>query len=107
MSPTTRALILGITAILIGLPLLGWPSFLLYVVPDGHADFRANYTAGYLLRTGQPLYDYALEVGVQNQKVSHEEVALPFIHPAYEALLYVPLSFLTYLQAYWVWFAVN
>jgi Glycosyltransferase family 87 len=107
MSPTTRALILGITAILIGLPLLGWASFLLHVVPDGHADFRANYTAGYLLRTGQPLYDYALEVGVQNQKVSHEEVALPFIHPAYEALLYVPLSFLTYLQAYWVWFAVN
>jgi hypothetical protein len=107
MSPVTRAAILGITAILIGLPLLGWASFLLHVVPDGHADFRANYTAGYLLRTGQPLYEYSLEVGVQNRNVSHEEVALPFIHPAYEALLYVPLSFLTYLQAYCVWFAVN
>jgi hypothetical protein len=76
-------------------------------VPDGHADFRANYTAGYLLRTGKPLYDYALELEVQNLNVSPEVVGAPFIHPAYEALIYVPLSFLSYLQAYWIWFVVN
>jgi hypothetical protein len=39
--------------------------------------------------------------------VSREAVALPFIHPAYEALIYAPLSFLSYLGAFWLWFAVN
>src|SRR5206468_6454776 len=107
MTATTRAMILGITAILIGLPMMSWATFLLHVVPDGHADFRANYTAGYMLRTGQPLYNYTLEMEVQSRKISPETVAAPFIHPAYEALLYVPLSLFSYLQAYWLWFALN
>jgi len=107
MTPATRAAIIGLTAILIGLPIPSWAFFFLHVVPDGHADFRANYTAGYLLRTGKPLYNYDLELEVQNRSVSPEVVGAPFIHPAYEALLYVPLSLLSYLQAYWVWFAVN
>jgi Glycosyltransferase family 87 len=107
MTPAARAAILGLTAILIGLPIPSWAFFFMHVVPDGHTDFRANYTAGYLLRTGQPLYNYNLEMVVQNLNVSREVVAAPFIHPAYEALLYVPLAFLTYVQAYWVWFVVN
>jgi Glycosyltransferase family 87 len=98
---------LGLTAILIGLPIPSWAFFFMHVVPDGHTDFRANYTAGYLLRTGQALYNYNLEMDVQSLNVSREVVAAPFIHPAYEALLYVPLAFLTYFQAYWVWFVVN
>jgi hypothetical protein len=109
MTATTRAVILGLAAILIGLPLPTWAFFFWHVVPDGHPDFRANYTAGYMVRTGKPLYDFALESKVQTSTVpvkSLDEVA-PFIHPAYEALVYVPLSFLTYLQAYWVWFSVN
>ena len=107
MNPTTRAVILGLTAILVGLPIAGFGYFLVHMVPDGHADFRANYTAGYILRTGQPLYRDSVEFAVQNLKVSNEPISLPFIHPAYEALLYVPLSFLNYLPAYWVWFALN
>src|SRR5262249_16306135 len=105
MTATTRALILGLTAILIGFPLPTWLFFFTHLAPDGHTDFRANYAAGYILRTGRPLYDYSVETEVQTLKVS--EVAAPFIHPAYEAILYVPFSFLTYLQAYWAWFGVN
>ena len=107
MTPATRAAILGLTAILIGLPLPSWGFFFLHVIPDGHTDFRAYHTAGYLLRTGMPLYDYRLELEVQHLNESFEVVRAFFIHPAYEALLYVPLSFLSYLQAYWVWVAVN
>jgi len=107
MTPAIRGAILGLTAILIGLPLPSWGFFFLHVVPDGHTDFRAYYTAGYLLRAGKPLYDYGLELEAQHLKGSIEVVRAFFIHPAYEALLYVPLSFLSYLQAYSVWAAVN
>lgn len=107
MKPEVRALILGLAAALIGFPLMGWEYFLTHMVPGGHTDFRANYTAGYMVRIGSPLYDYAAELEAQNLTVSREEIALPFIHPAYEALLYLPLSFLPYIEAYWLWFGVN
>lgn len=106
-NPATRAVVLGVTAILIGLPLTGWVFFVVRMAGDGHADFRATYTAGYLLRMGQPLYDYDTELQAQNQQISIEPVAMPFIHPAYEAILYAPLSFLSYRRAYWIFFAVN
>jgi hypothetical protein len=104
---TTRAVVLGVTAILIGLPLAGWFFFVSHMARDGHADFRATYTAGYLLRTGQPLYDYGTELQAQNQQISVEPIAMPFIHPAYEALIYAPLSFLGYHAAYWIFFGIN
>src|SRR5262245_39472346 len=104
MTPATRALILGCAAILIGLPITGWTFLLTH---NTLADFRAYYVGDYILRTDQPLYDYDLQMEVQNRNVSAEAVANPFLHPAYEALLYVPLSFLNYLQAYWAWVAVN
>jgi hypothetical protein len=107
MRPEIRGLILGLTAALFGFPLMGWSFFLTHMVPDGHTDFRATYAAGYMLRTGKPLYDPAAQFEAQNQVVSREEIALPFNHPAYEALIYLPLSFLSYLHAYWLWFALN
>jgi hypothetical protein len=107
ISGQMRGLILGLTAMLVGFPLLGWITFVTVMVPVGHSDFRANYTAGHMLRTGKPLYDYSAELDAQNQFVSREELALPFIHPAYEALVYVPLSLLPYRSAYWLWFGIN
>src|SRR5262245_21219524 len=104
MTPAIRAVILGLAAILIGLPITGWTFLLTH---NSLADFRAYYTAGYMVRTGQPLYDYELQMEVQNHNVSPEEVANPFLHPAYEALFYVPFSLLTYLQAHWAWAAMN
>jgi len=107
LRPEIRALVIGLTAALIGLPLMGWGYFLTHMVPDGHTDFRATYAAGYMLRARKPLYDPAAQLEAQNQVVSREELALPFTHPAYEVLLYLPLSLLSYLRAYWVWFALN
>lgn len=74
-----------------------------------HFDFRTQYTAGYMARTGHgaQLYDYEETRRIQNEKVSWSDKALPFIHLAYEALLYVPFSFFSYQTAYFLFLAVN
>ena len=107
MRPEIRGLVIGLAAALFGLPLMGWGYFLTHMVPDGHTDFRPTYAAGYMLRTGKPLYDPAAQLEAQNRVVSREQIALPFNHPAYEALIYLPLSFLSYRHAYLLWFVVN
>jgi hypothetical protein len=72
-------------------------------------DFRTQYVAGYMVRAGfaHELYDYESTRRFQNELVSESEKALPFIHLSYEALLYVPFSFLRYEPAYFLFFAVN
>ena len=40
-------------------------------------------------------------------EVKHRENALPFNHPPFEALLFVPLAGLPYLTAYLVWAVFN
>jgi Glycosyltransferase family 87 len=74
-----------------------------------HFDFRTQYTAGHMARTGHgaQLYDYEETRQIQNEKVSWSDKALPFIHLAYEALLYVPFSFFSYQTAYFLFLAVN
>lgn len=75
----------------------------------GFADFRSFYTAGFMVRTGSAhqLYDYDLQRQVQSAIVAPRPVALPFIYPAYAALLFVPLSMLGYRAAYFLFLAVN
>src|SRR5579859_1219176 len=103
-----RALALGIPAILLGLQITGW-LFFIPAIFDGHADFRSFYNAGYMLRSGnaRALYDYETEKVYQDRLISKENLAMPFIHPAYEALLFVPLSVLTYRAAYFAFLAIN
>jgi hypothetical protein len=69
---------------------------------SGRADFRCLYAAGYLVRTGDAtrLFDYDTQRSVENDRVSVEDVALPFNHAPYEALLFAPLSLLSYRSAY-------
>ena len=69
---------------------------------SGRADFRCLYAAGYLVRTGDAthLFDYDTQRSVENARVSVEDVALPFNHAPYEALLLAPLSLLSYRSAY-------
>jgi hypothetical protein len=76
---------------------------------QGGADFRQLYTAGYMLRSGHrhQLYDYDCEHKYQNDVVSPQNSVLPFDHLAYEALLFLPLSYLKYRAAYFVFFAAN
>jgi hypothetical protein len=74
-----------------------------------HFDFRTQYAAGYMVRTGhaRQLYDYDETRQIQNEVVSQSDKALPFIHLAYEALLYVPFSLFTYETAYFLFFGIN
>jgi len=76
---------------------------------NGHAVFRRLYTAGYMVRAGQAhnLYDYETNRRFQNELVSRDDVKGRFDSPAYEALLFVPLSLLSYRLAYFAFFATN
>jgi Glycosyltransferase family 87 len=58
--------------------------------PDQHFDFASFYFAGKHLRTNPPIL------------FTYREQS-PFIHPAYELLLFVPLSLLSYRAAYFAW----
>ena len=90
---------ISVSGILLTLPLAG----------KGHVDFRHLYTAGYMVRTGHAadVYDYGLYERFQNELVGPAAGALPFNHLAYEALVYVPFSFLSYRHAYFVFLAAN
>ena len=103
-----KGLALGLSAFLIGIHLWTWV-FTLPVFLHGRADFRQLYTAGYLVRSGRghQLYDYDTQLHFQNELESHGDIALPFIRPAYQALLFAPLSLLPYRTAYLAFLAVN
>lgn len=105
--PVRGSLFLGIV---IGLELAVW--FCGSVVPlvtTGRADFRNLYTAGYMVRTGhaRQLYDYNTELAFQNSLVSPLKQAMPYLRPAYESLLFVPFSFLSYETAYLIFLFFN
>lgn len=104
-----KALAMAIPAVLIGIQIPTW----FVVIPSRsielQADFRVLYTAGYMVRTGETrdLYNYPAVRAVQSQVIADDGAAVPFIHPAYETLLFVPLSLLSYRAAYLLWVAVN
>jgi hypothetical protein len=63
-----------------------------------------------MLRSGHAaeIYDYDSTAKFQSQVVSPGDgLALPFNHLAYEALLFAPLSFLSFRAAYVAFFALN
>lgn len=70
-------------------------------------DFPALYTAGYQVRTHpSQLYDLTQQTRVQQEHTSARHF-LAFYHPSYEALMYAPLSMLSYRVAYHAMIAVN
>lgn len=70
-------------------------------------DFRTFYAAAGLVRQAPTqLYDLRAQDALQNAVVNPHQ-ALPFYHPAYEALLFVPLSRLSYSGAYFVFLGLN
>jgi hypothetical protein len=78
----------------------------------GYPDFTIYYTAGTMLREGMGhvLYDDAAQFRVQQvfaPQVATRLGALPFNHPPFEAVLFVPLSYLPYRVAYLLWTFVN
>jgi hypothetical protein len=92
--------------------LLAWLIYVLLIgliavrvwVPQGlseRMDFRPMYTAGLLVRTNPAsLYDLARQKQVENTFISVRPGVLPFNHLAYEALVFLPFSLLTYRHAY-------
>ncbi len=76
----------------------------------GFDDFRQLYTGGYMIRTGHAaeLYDYDTQERFEELLVpTGLHYVLPINHLAFEELLFVPLSLLTYKLAYWVFLALN
>ena len=75
----------------------------------GRADFRVLYAAGHMVRSGDghQLYNYDKTVATESELAGETGATFGFVHPAYEALLFVPLSFLSYKSAYIVFFFCN
>jgi hypothetical protein len=98
----------GIAPLLLGVQLLAWIFFLPQSL-HGHTSFRQLYTAGYMVRTGHAheLYDYTAQKLFQDQLVSREPMLMPFIRPPFDALAFVPFSFLSYSSAYVVFLILS
>ena len=78
----------------------------------GYADFTIFYSAANMVRSGQgrDLYNERAQYFAQRAAapdVRIRSMALPYNHPPFEALLFVPLSYLPYLPAYLLWTAAN
>jgi hypothetical protein len=76
---------------------------------SGHVDFRIFYTAGYMVRSGHSteIYDRAATQKFQDMLVSPADGNLPFNHLAYESLMDLPFSYLTYRNAYYAFLITN
>src|SRR5580658_7697280 len=75
------------------------------LVRQGYPDFTIFYTAGKMLRQGlgHSLYDGALQYQVQQSFASGVRIRkgpLPYNHPPFEALIFLPLASLDYAMAY-------
>ena len=78
----------------------------------GYGDFATFYTAGTILQHGQGthLYDLHLQWQVQQEfapAVKIRQGALPYFHPPFEALAFLPLTYLSYPHACVVWLALK
>jgi hypothetical protein len=79
-------------------------------IASGYGDFIIFYTGAEILRAGmgESLYDYGLQKAFQDRFVVPIRVGpLPFNHPPFELLIFLPLSYLSYPIAYLVWTAIN
>ncbi|MBZ5680957.1 MAG: DUF2029 domain-containing protein [Acidobacteriia bacterium] len=82
------------------------------LIGKGYPDFTIYYTAGTIVRQGMghSLYDDAVQFKVQRgfaPDVATRLGALPFNHPPFEALFFVPLTCFSYRTAYWLWALAN
>jgi hypothetical protein len=79
----------------------------------GLSDFASFYTAAEILRDGRghQLYDLNVQETVQRsvmpEVVRERGGILPYNHPAFEAIVFLPLTVFSLHAAYRVWFAIN
>ena len=102
------ALAMAVPAILVGVEIPTWFFFGSQSVRL-QSDLRVLYTPAYMMRSGQrkDIYDFSAIRRNQATRIASDNGALPFLHPAYEAALFLPLSFLPYRMAYVGWALVN
>ncbi len=78
---------------------------------NGYQDFTIFYTGALLVRSGHAssLYDLATQFRTQQSftNVPIRLGPLPFNHPPFEALFFVPFTMLGYWSAYLTWTALN
>jgi hypothetical protein len=82
------------------------------LIRKGYPDFTIFYSAGKILREGlgAKLYDESTQYRVQQQfaaGVSIRQGPLPYNHPPFEALLFVPFTYLSYFRGYLLWNGIN
>jgi len=82
------------------------------LIRKGYPDFTIFYSAGKILREGlgTELYDETTQYRVQQEfaaGVSIRQGPLPYNHPPFEALLFVPFTYLPYFSAYLLWNVIN
>src|SRR5579864_7936217 len=94
-----KSLAMTIPAVLVGLQISAWIGFVLSPGRQERADFRAYYYAGEMLRAGKVQQLYGA--------YDSANVTSAFIHPAYEALVFFPFSFLSMRLAHALWIVLN
>jgi len=82
------------------------------LVRKGYPDFTIYYGAATMLRwgLGHELYNGVVQFDVQRQfapDVATRLDALPYNHPPFEALFFVPFTYLPYFPAFVLWDLVN
>lgn len=104
-----RELVLGLLPLLVLLEILAWAVYL-PVGLRGVADFRSLYTSGYMARMhhARQIYVYDAVQEFENRLVPlGRTLNLVMDHPAYEDVLFVPLSLLPYRAAFLVFMVLN
>jgi hypothetical protein len=104
-----RELVLGLLPLLIGFEMLIWIAYLPLGL-RGVAVFRTLYTSGYMVRThnARDIHDPEKLANLSDQLVPLGlTLNQPMDHPAYEALLFAPLSLLPYSRALALFLILN
>ncbi len=73
----------------------------------GAQDFSIFYMGSKVLLNDQPSHLYDLNVQARYHTAPYRQHPLPFDHPAYELILFLPLSLLSFTHAFWLWGAIN
>jgi len=108
---TQKKLVLYLAAMLFLHVFLAWHSW--RGIGIGMPDFSSFYAAGAILHEGHgyELYDDRVQEVVQRTffpiAMQRRGSILPFYHPPFEALLFIPLARLPYTGAYLVWLGIN
>ena len=82
------------------------------LIRKGYPDFTIFYAAGKIVRQGlgTQLYNEQTQFHIQQEfaaGVSIRQGPLPYNHPPFEALIFVPFTWLPYFAAYLLWDLVN